>query len=63
MKLSKFIYTIQHNIGISPKWERDLIKTDTHLKTYKLWMKGCECRYLAHQLYHNRLNYLKGWLR
>ena len=63
MKISYFIYIIQHNFGIQPKWERDLIERDTHLKTFKRWMSttnDCNC---CHKLYHNRLNYLKGWLR
>jgi len=64
MKISYFIYSIQHNLGISPKWERDLIQKDTHLKLFRSWMKRTnnqctEC----HELYHNRLNYLMGWLR
>jgi len=63
MKISYFIYSIQHNLGIQPKWERDLIKSDPHLTTFKLWMSktsNCTC---CHELYHNRLNYLMGWLR
>jgi hypothetical protein len=63
MRIEYFIYVIQHNFGIQPKWERDLIENDTHLKTYKRWMRvtnDCSC---CHELYHNRLNYLKGWLK
>jgi len=63
--LSYFIYIIQHSVGVSPKWERDLVEKDEHLKTFKRWMirkANCRCE-SSHSLYHNRLNYLKGWLR
>lgn len=63
MKTSYFIYIIQHSIGISPQWERDLIKKDSHLKLYKCWMKKNICKKSVHELYHNRLNYLMGWIR
>jgi len=62
--ISYFIYIIQHNVGIQPKWERDLIEKDLHLQTFKRWMikTNFKCK-SSHFLYHNRLNYLKGWLR
>ena len=42
MKINYFIYVIQHNFGILPKWERELIENDVHLKTFKRWMvKSC----------------------
>ena len=63
MKTSYFIYIILHNFGIQPKWEKELIEKDTHLKLYKLWMKKNVCKRKCDELYHNRLNYLKGWLK
>ena len=62
MKINYFIYVIQHNFGILPRWERELIENDVHLKTFKRWMvKRKNCTY-CHELYHNRLNYLRGWI-
>jgi len=55
MKINYFIYVIQHNFGILPKWERELIENDIHLKTFKRWMvKRKNCTH-CHELYHNRL--------
>jgi hypothetical protein len=64
MKIDYIIYSVQHSIGIQPKWETKLIESDTHLKTYKGWMsKERICKKKCDELYHNRLNFLKGWLR
>ena len=63
MKVKKLIYEIQHNIGIEPKWERDLIDSDTYLKMFLQWREsGKCCPSKCDELYHNRLNYLKGWI-
>lgn len=62
MKISYIIYSVQHAVGHEPQWERDLIAEDTHLKTYKDWMGRREtCKRICEKLYHNRLNFLKGW--
>ena len=64
MKISYLIYITQHTIGIQPKWETNLIESDTHLQTYKRWMRNEKvCKKKCDELYHNRLNFLKGWLR
>ncbi len=64
MKIGYIIYSVQHSIGIQPDWERKLIEEDTHLKTYKRWMgKENVCKRKCDELYHNRLNFLKGWLK
>jgi len=64
MKIDYIIYSVQHLVGIQPKWETELIEEDTHLKTYKGWMsKERVCKKKCDELYHNRLNFLKGWLR
>ena len=63
MKIDYIIYSVQHAVGHQPKWERDLIESDTHLKTYKLWMGKLTCKKKCDELYHNRLNYLKGWIK
>jgi hypothetical protein len=64
MRADYLIYIIQHKIGIQPKWERDLIQKDKHLQTFLSWMEKRKpfCKH-SHSLYHNRLNFLKGWLR
>jgi hypothetical protein len=63
MKIKHLIYEIQHSVGIQPQWETELIEGDTHLKTFLEWKKSkiC-CPQKCEQLYHNRLNYLKGWI-
>ena len=64
-KISYIIYSVQHAIGHQPKWERELIESDTHLQVYKLWMSKMSCPTLCKktdELYHNRLNFLKGWI-
>lgn len=64
MKILYIIYIIQHTIGIQPKWEKKLIQSDTQLQTYKSWMENDKvCSQTCDELYHNRLNFLKGWLR
>jgi len=64
MKIDYIIYSVQHSIGIQPDWETKLIESDTHLKTYKRWMgKDKVCKKKCDELYHNRLNFLKGWLK
>ena len=63
MKIDYIIYSVQHAVGHEPKWERDLIESDTHLKTFKTWMGKMTCKKKCDELYHNRLNYLKGWIR
>jgi hypothetical protein len=62
--LNQAIYTIQTNLGIQPLWETKLIKTDYHLQTYKKWCRNPKmCTSACKALYHNRISYLKGWLR
>jgi len=64
MKIEHLVYEIQHSIGIEPKWERELIEEDSHLKMFKEWRKsGKCCKSKCEELYHNRLNYLKGWIK
>jgi len=64
MKIDYIIYSVQHSIGIKPKWEAELIESDPHLQTYKGWMKkDGVCKKKCDELYHNRLNFLKGWLK
>ena len=61
--MDELIYQIQHTFGISPKWERNLINSDSHLKMFLEWKKsGKCCPRKCDELYHNRLNYLKGWI-
>ena len=64
MSLEQLLYGVQHQLGIQPKWEKELIKEDYQLKTYLEWKdtNGC-CKDKCESLYHNRLNYLKGWLK
>ena len=61
MKIDESIYQLQKTIGVRPKWEKDLIETDTHLQTYLEWKKQ---KYvpdsMCDELYSTRLNYLKG---
>ena len=62
MKISYIIYSVQHSIGIQPDWETKLIESDAHLSTYKRWKSNPNCcSKLCEKLYHNRLNFLKGW--
>jgi hypothetical protein len=64
MKIKHLIYEIQHSVGIQPQWETELIEGDTHLKTFLKWKKSkIGCSQKCEQLYHNRLNYLKGWIK
>ena len=64
MDIEYIVYTIQHSVGIKPKWERKLISEDTQLKMYLEWKtSGKCCPHQCEKLYHNRLNYLKGWLK
>lgn len=65
-KFEYIIYTFQHRLGIQPKWERTLLSTDEKLRTFYRESKcfrndGWVCQHY-HKLYHNRLNYLKGWI-
>jgi hypothetical protein len=63
MDLEYILYNIQHSFGIQPKWERELIKGDLHLQTFLQWKKSNKCcKDVCEKLYHNRLNYLKGWI-
>jgi hypothetical protein len=64
MKIQHLIYEIQHSVGIQPKWETNLIESDEHLKTFLSWKESkiC-CPSKCEELYHNRLNYLKGWIK
>jgi len=63
MKIEHFIYELQHKVGIQPQWEKKLIDGDTHLQMFLEWKKSkmC-CPKKCEELYHNRLNYLKGWI-
>jgi hypothetical protein len=63
MKVKHLVYELQHKMGIQPKWERDLIQRDEILQTFLEWKesKMC-CPSKCDELYHNRLNYLKGWI-
>ena len=63
MKIDYIIYSVQHAVGHQPKWETELIESDIHLKTYKTWMGKSTCKKKCDELYHNRLNYLKGWIK
>jgi hypothetical protein len=63
MKIEHLLYELQHRIGIIPKWEKKLIEKDSHLKMFLKWKKSKLCSsQQCEELYHNRLNYLKGWL-
>ena len=61
MKIDESIHQLQKTIGVKPKWEKDLIETDSHLQTYLKWK---EQKYvpdnMCDELYSTRLNYLKG---
>jgi hypothetical protein len=64
MSLEQLLYGVQHQLGIQPKWEKELIKRDYQLKTYWEWKrKNLCCVKKCDSLYQNRLNYLKGWLK
>ena len=70
MKISHIIYSVQHAIGHTPQWEKELIEKDTHLKIYKSWKVSQKCCTrgrlsieLCDKLYHNRLNFLMGWIK
>jgi len=63
MKIEHIIYEIQHKVGIKPKWERELISEDYQLRIFLEWKRNKRCcPHKCEQLYHNRLNYLKGWI-
>jgi hypothetical protein len=63
MDLEHFFYNIQHKMGIQPKWEKDLIANDYQLRIFLEWKKSKRCcPSKCEELYHNRLNYLKGWI-
>ena len=62
-----FIYMFQHHIGIVPKWEQRMRSTDIKLRTFYTEARcfrndGWTCKHYE-ELYHNRLNYLKGWIK
>ena len=57
------IYQLQHSVGITPQWERNLLKGDTKLQSYKRWMQsGKCCPKRCKDLYDMRISYLKGWM-
>jgi len=37
------IYQLQHSVGITPKWEQQLVIGDTKLQSYKRWMHSGKC--------------------
>lgn len=60
--IQQAIFHISSSIGISLRWERELVKEDYHLQTYKRWMSSKKvCTLKCRELYNNRINYLKGW--
>jgi hypothetical protein len=66
-KIDYIIYKLQHHFGIQPKWEVRLRSTDNKLRTFYTESKcfrndGWVCEHY-HNLYHNRINYLKGWIK
>lgn len=64
-KLNKALFEISSSLGIHPKWENELIKSDYHLQTYKRWEEGSSCESkckVIKDLYLNRIHYLKGWI-
>lgn len=62
-KFNHLFYNLYHYIGIRPKWESKLIQCDYQLQTYQKWKSSNKCSSTkCEELYHNRLNYLKGWL-
>jgi|TARA_B110000211_G_scaffold151951_1_gene172818 hypothetical protein len=63
--LNKALFEISSSLGIHPKWENELIKSDYHLQTYKRWEEGSSCESkckVIKDLYLNRIHYLKGWI-
>ena len=57
------IYQLQHSVGITPKWEQQLVMGDTKLQSYKRWMKSDKvCSQSCKELYDMRISYLKGWM-
>ena len=60
--IQQAIFHISSSIGISLRWEKELVKKDYHLQTYKRWMSSKKvCTLKCRELYNNRINYLKGW--
>lgn len=65
-KFEYIVYIFQHRLGIQPKWERKLRMEDTKLRTFHSeahckFNDGWVCKHYE-ELYHNRLNFLKGWI-
>ena len=61
--LNKALFEISSSLGIHPKWESELVKSDYYLQTYKRWEESnVMCSYKCKELYHNRISYLKGWI-
>lgn len=56
--LNKLIYQFQIQLGIEPKWEKDLVQSDDTLKVYKQFKDKGMCS----RLYYLRINFLKGWI-
>lgn len=65
-KFEYIIYNFQHRLGLVPKWETELRINDDKLRTFyteahSFRNDGWMCKHYE-ELYHNRLNYLKGWI-
>lgn len=63
LSIEKALYTITSTIGVTPLWERELVKGDYQLQSYKRWIDSNRCcKRKCKELYYNRITYLKGWM-
>jgi hypothetical protein len=65
-KFEYIVYIFQHRLGVVPHWEQKLRINDDKLRTFHSeancgFNDGWVCKHYE-ELYHNRLNFLKGWI-